>query len=299
MKYLAIGGVATAASLVALLSSAPAFAYCRTTTCDPQTECDYDARGCTDVGLPLAWKSGCVPYSVHKKASPARNIDYDEVHEITERAFERWTRANCDGDTPSLAVRDMSPANCSEPEYNSNDPNANVIMFRDSNWPYAGASATLALTTITFNYETGEIFDADIEVNSFKTPLTTSDSVVNFDLESIITHEAGHFLGLSHSHIPSATMFVEYAHGDLSFRDLESDDEEGICAAYPPNRQVSNKACAPRHGFSPDCAEPEDSGCAIANAPTGSKRAWPFAMALAVAAGLGVRKRRRRLTPAA
>lgn len=299
MKRLAMGAGAALAGLVALLSAAPAFAYCRTTTCDPQTECDYDSRFCTDVGLPLAWKSGCVSYSVQQDASPERNIDYDEIHDIAERAFDRWTNADCGGDAPSLSTSDMSPVNCGEPQYNSNDPNANVIMFRDSNWPYDGANATLALTTITFNYETGEIFDADIEVNSFKTPLTTSNTVVDFDLESIITHEAGHFLGLSHSHIPSATMFIEYERGDLSFRDLESDDVDGICAAYPPNRKIASDECRPRHGFSPDCAEPRDDGCAIANTPTGSTRTWPLVFALAAAAALGLRRDRRRVTPAA
>ena len=251
----------------------------------------------TSVGLPLTWKSGCVSYSVQRDASPTRNIDYDTIHAIAERSFDRWTQAECRGGKPSLTTSNMSPVNCSEPEYNSNDPNANVIMFRDKDWPYEGASATLALTTITFNYETGEIFDADIEVNSFKTPLTTSNTVVNFDLESIITHEAGHFLGLSHSHIGSATMFVEYQRGDLSFRDLESDDQEGICAAYPPDRDISNDDCRPRHGFSRDCAPPAESGCSIAATPTGASRGWPLALALALGVGLGLG--RRRVKPAA
>jgi len=284
-----------ALGLGALLYSAPAQAFCRTTTCDPYTDCEYDAQGCTTVGIPLAWKSGCVSYSVHHSASPARHVDYDTIHEITERAFDRWTNADCRGDEPSLRTSDLSPAKCGEPEYNSNDANANVIMFRDDVWPYEDANATLALTTITFNYETGEIFDADIEVNSYKTPITTSDTVVDFDLESIITHEAGHFLGLSHSHLSSATMFVEYERGDLSFRDLGSDDEDGICAAYPPGRDTSGD-CKPRHGFSADCAPPPDDGCSIATAPSGSPRAWPLMLALVL--GVVHLGRRRRVNQA-
>ena len=291
MKKLAARWALGAVSLAALFSTTPAFAFCRTTTCD-QSECVYDRLGCATVGIPLSWKSGCVSYSVQKNASPERNIDYDEIHDIAERAFDRWTRVDCDGGSPSLDTSDMSPVNCNEPEYNSNDPNANVIMFRDKDWPYEGANATLALTTITFNYETGEIFDADIEVNSFKTPLTTSDTVVDFDLESIITHEAGHFLGLSHSHISDATMFTEYEHGDLSFRDLEQDDEAGICATYPPNRDIKSDECRPRHGFSTDCAPPPDDGCAVATTPTSSSRAWPLALPLVVGLGIALRRRR-------
>jgi len=290
MKKLAACWALGAVSLAALFSTTPAFAFCRTTTCD-QSECEYDGLGCATVGLPLSWKSGCVSYSVQKNASPGRDVDYDTIHDIAERAFDRWIGVDCDGGSPSLDTSDMSPVNCGEPEYNSNDPNANVIMFRDKDWPYEGANATLALTTITFNYETGEIFDADIEVNSFKTPLTTSNSVVDFDLESIITHEAGHFLGLSHSHIPDATMFVEYERGDLSFRDLEKDDKDGICAAYPPDRDTPTDDCRPRHGFSPDCAPPPDDGCTIASTRTGSSRAWPLMLGLVVGAlGLGRRR---------
>ena len=278
--------------LAAFVYSPEAQAFCRTTTCDPQTECNYDSRGCTDVGLPLVWKGGCVSYSVQRDASPARNVDYDTIHEIVGKSFERWTDADCGGDAPSLSTSDLSPVNCSEPEYNSNNPNANVIMFRDDDWPYAGANATLALTTITFNFETGEIFDADIEVNSFKTRLSTSDSVVEFDLEAIITHEAGHFLGLSHSHITDSTMFVEYEKGDLSFRDLSSDDEAGMCAAYPPDRKVPGGDCRPRHGFSPDCRPPPDEGCAFQATPESPAPAWPLVALLVIGVPLGLRRRR-------
>src|SRR5690606_21413887 len=158
--------------------------YCRTTTCDPSVDCEYDSRGCTTVGLPLEWKRGCVSFSLHRDGSPKRSVSYDTAHALATRAFDSWVDADCDGHSPSLEVADMSPVLCGEPEYNSDHGNANVIMFRDNDWPYAGANATLALTTITFNYETGEIFDADIEVNSFRTPLTTSNVGVEFDLES-------------------------------------------------------------------------------------------------------------------
>jgi MYXO-CTERM domain-containing protein len=238
----------------------------------------------------LAWKGGCVSYSVQADASPARNVDYDAIHAIVERAFDRWTNADCGGDVPSLTSLDLGPVDCSVPEYNSNNPNANVVMFRDTDWPYEDPGATLALTTVTFNTETGEIFDADIEVNSFKTPLSTSDTAVVFDLESIITHEAGHFLGLSHSHIEGATMFTPYIRGDVSFRDLSADDEQGMCAAYPPERKASANDCRPRHGFSPECAGPPDTGCACRTTPEGPVPAWPLALLLMVGAPLGLRR---------
>lgn len=279
------------------LSYSPlAGAFCRTTTCDPATECDYDGRGCATVGEPLAWKRSCVSYSVQKDGSPKRNISYSRAHELTEEAFERWTEPNCDGERPSLNAVDASPVSCSEPEYNSGDPNANVIMFRDVDWPYAGANATLALTTITFNFQTGEIFDADIEVNSFKTPLTTSDIAVEFDLASILTHEIGHFLGLSHSHVEDSTMFLEYRPGDKTLRELDADDVAGICAAYPPDRRTTSNDCEPRHGFSGDCRRPPDDGCsfrAVPNPDNAWFALWPTGIALSAACIRRARRQRR------
>jgi hypothetical protein len=282
------------AGSITLMHAESARAYCQTTTCDPATECKYDRTGCATVGLPLQWKKGCVTYSVHRAGSPTRNISYDRAHSITERAFGRWLDAECEGGSPSLRASDKSPVSCDEPEYNSSDGNANIIMFRDDDWPYAGANATLALTTITFNFETGEIFDADIEINSFKTPLTTGDVAVDFDLESIITHETGHFLGLSHSHVPDATMYLEYGAGDITLRDLEPDDVAGICATYPPNRQVLSQDCTPRHGFSPECSRPkDDGGCALRpGSPSSTAHAWPLAL-LAWLVARAARRRKR------
>jgi hypothetical protein len=136
-------------------------------------------------------------------------------------------------------------------------------MFRDNNWPYAGANATLALTTITFNFDTGEIFDADVEINSANTPLTTSANATRFDLDSILTHEIGHFLGLSHSADRNSTMYREYTQRDISLRDLEPDDEDGICAMYPRNRPFERSTCEPRHGFSSKCAPTRSGGCTL------------------------------------
>lgn len=285
---------AFAAGLTLAVSAPPAGAFCRTTTCDRDTECEYDARGCATVGIPLVWKRGCVSYSVHRDASPKRGIDYDTSHAIAERAFARWTSADCGSDRPSIGVADLSPANCGEPEYNSSSPNANVIMFRDGDWPEEYDPAAVAHTVVTFNTETGEIFDADIEVNSFDTRLTTDDANVHFDLESIIVHETGHFLGLDHSHLGDATMFFRQSRGDLSLRDLASDDADGICSLYPPGRHVSNDDCRPRHGFSPDCGRSEDRGCAIAGRAGGANRAWPITLVAALGAAFGVRRRRRR-----
>ena len=114
--------------------------------------------------------------------------------------------ARCDlpGTTlhPSIQLDDaFGPVGCKESEYNQGDGNANIILFRDTSWPYDGASHVLALTTVSFGVKSGQIVDVDIEVNSTVHLGVNEDPEGNYDLQSILTHEVGHFLGLAHSAI--------------------------------------------------------------------------------------------------
>src|ERR1019366_8185381 len=51
-----------------------------------------------------------------------------------------------------------------------------------------------------------------------------------YDLGSILTHEAGHFLGLAHTADTSAVMYASYSPGATV---LTPDDVAGICSIYP------------------------------------------------------------------
>ena len=138
------------------------------------------------------------------------------------------------GSSPSLEMNvSPAPIRCDQQEYNQEDGNANAWLFLDDAWPYEGRGHQLALTTLTFNVDNGEIFDVDIEINSFQFTITVGDDGVQADLQSVATHEAGHFFGLSHSNVQGATMRPQYSEGDTSLRSLESDDIAGICCALP------------------------------------------------------------------
>ena len=95
----------------------------------------------------------------------------------------------------------------------------------------------------------GQILDADIYFSpadpntTFATPQALSSSPKAYDLESILTHELGHFLGFSHSAIWSAMMFpYAPAPGTISGTrpsmqqpdaPLADDDRTGLRVLYP------------------------------------------------------------------
>jgi len=267
------------------LGSSGAVAFCRAVSSSAPAGYDPAVQGCFAPtsgpgSYDLYWKNLCVGYSVQRDASPLRHITLDQARQVAAAAFEQWSSAACDGGAPSVQVRDLGPVDCSEVQYNSAQPNQHVIVFRDDGWPYSDSSNTLGLTTITFDATDGEIFDADTELNShdYNLVLGSAAPIDSYDLASVITHEAGHFLGLAHSGDRAAVMYAHYHPGSSA---LTSDDTAGICSAYPGGgvRETSSGALSggtcdptPRHGFSTACAS-ADAGAdmtAIADAGGGS-----------------------------
>lgn len=306
-------------------ASRRASAYCRTQTCplpadfypSPSGACvpaDFN-QYCASlsppiVPVPLWWHGALVSYDIQRSASKA--LSYDQVAPVIARAFATWTGTTCSGGgRVSIDVVDLGPVDCDQVQYNSDQGNAHVIVFHDDYWPHNDPYNTLALTTITFDHETGEVFDADMEINA-TVPLTVADPVPpgGYDFQSIVTHEAGHFLGMAHSGDMSATMFYYYAPGSISQRKLTTDDVDAVCSTYLPDgsRAVDAKVIAggkvlespanptPRHGFQSQCAKPQGEGCAVAAGVASAS--WPCtnaaAAASAIAAAIWTKRARRR-----
>jgi MYXO-CTERM domain-containing protein len=280
-----------ALGVAAAIAATPAAAFCRSTTCTG--DCARDDDGCKTTGAKLFWPGVCVGVSLQRDGSI--NIPIDDVRDVVAASFATWSALDCDGAAATISFSELADVSCHETEFNKAAPNANVILFQDTQWHYKGVDNTLAKTTVTFDGETGEILDADIEINHAYNELTVSDSAVVFDLQSVLTHEIGHFIGLDHSPDPDATMFAGYDEGSTSLRTLEADDVAAACAAYPPTRSGKCEP-TPRNGLGDACgvaAAPtssggETSGCAIAPAPA----TVPSLLSL-LGLGLALRVRRR------
>lgn len=244
-----LGGIALGGAV--LLWGTPAHAYCLTTTCDTQMEtCDIDSDGCSADGIPLTWSSLCLYYGVQQDGSDRRQISASTTSNLMEQSFDAWMNADCGSATPPFVVQSIGEIGCDQPEFNCDpdDHNTNTVMFRDDVWHYD--SAALAITTLTVDVRDGTILDADMEVNTLGFNFSVGDGLVNNDLLSVLTHESGHFLGLSHSNVGGSTMYPGYSSRETTQRSLDPDDIAGICEIYPPDRSIT---CAPAVAQSTEC----------------------------------------------
>jgi hypothetical protein len=291
--------------LAVALAPGEAAAFCRTTTVPVAPNFQPSREKCWDQGNPLFWKNACISYDLHRASS--KQVSYDDAADHVTRAFTRWTGASCPTkgeftSRVSIDVRDFGPVECGAVKYNQDFGNQNVIVFRDDKWDKNDSSNTLALTTVTFNPDTGEIYDADMEVNTHEHPVTVRDPVpaTGYDFASIMTHETGHFLGLAHSGEPRATMYANYQPGATAMRNLTQDDIAGICTVYRPDgsravlagKQTKGDVCdpTPRHGFARECAPPAKK-CAYAPPAPGGSGAGGTWLVAAVAVAIARRRR--------
>lgn len=244
---------ALAWGLVVVVAGGRGLAFCRTSVCSGKGTsqlCTPPTSG--DCGIPLYWPDPCVGFSVQKNAS--RQVSFSAAETTLRQAFDTWMNAPCTGGkTPRLAVVEALPVTCDRHEYNKTTGNANIILFRDEKWPHN--AALLALTTVTYDLDTGAIYDADMELNAESYDFTVGDAKIETDLLSVVTHEAGHFLGLAHAQDVDTVMFPAYVPQSIAQRSLSADDIAGICAIYPPGDMAATCDPIPRNGFSAHCAD--------------------------------------------
>ncbi len=276
--------------LLALLGHArAAHAYCYTTTCTEVYECEGEPA--PDECKVLGWASRCVGYAVQK--DDRDGIDADTLEEIVEIAFDTWQSADCGDGTPGFVVQNLGQVSCDKQQYNLDAGNASIILMRVKDWPYG--SERLALTTTNFDPETGDLRDADMEINGFDYDFTVSDEEVEYDLLSVVTHEVGHFLGMNHSPVDAATMTPTASFGTTDLRSLDPDDVAGICLLYPPD-DAPKKTCnpLPKHGFSPYCRDDQPEGSCNAGRVLSDDARPPVLVGLTLGLAALVRRRRRR-----
>ena len=108
--------------------------------------------------------------------------------------------------------------------YPQNDGLCRIYKTRLGNFNY------VAQNTWWYNRTTGATSSSDIDVNANYSWANGAYSGC-YDLQTIVLHEIGHSVGLSHSSNSSAVMYA-YAYTNTLKRTLHSDDINGVRSIY-------------------------------------------------------------------
>lgn len=154
-----------------------------------------------------------IQWSVAKFPLPA-TIDSAVVRSIPA-SFEKFDRARTTWQVVGSDVAFQRPVvgSAAAGKDGVNGISVNDKLFEDSGF--------LAYTTTWFD-DSGSIQEADIQIDS--------QSIAGYDIQSLIEHELGHFLGLDHSGVVGAVMYPYIAKSPVP---LDSDDRLTLSAIYP------------------------------------------------------------------
>ena len=288
--------VAIAIALCSLPFDAQAF--CRAMTCNPAKEtCEVDDRGCVTSGTALRWPAERMPLVFRFQQQHSARLVPEETTAAVRAAFHRWSDVVCpDGRRTSLRFAEGEDLVADKPlEPAAPRPEPFGIYFRDRGWPHPSGDDQTAPTTIDFAPSSGTILYADIEVNTTACTFATRDAGEGIVLQTVVTHEVGHFIGLGHGREPNTIMAGHLcdsgdrcARDRVSSRRLATDDIAAVCTLYPPDAERSGPA--PPSNPAPSCT---------VHALSASPRALPlFVLARAGLALIRRNTRNRRRGPA-
>jgi IPT/TIG domain/Matrixin len=168
------------------------------------------------------WQSLPVAYRINVLGLPS-STNGSEFNAI-EKAFDTWQNIS----TSTIAFTYQGTTTIQ----NGGSDGTNVMSFRDEDYPFASGVIAITLSTSS----SGHFTDADILFNPALS-FSTSGATGTFDIQAIATHEIGHFLGLDHTAIVSATMNPTVVPPPDLFdpypRFLRSDDIIGASSLYP------------------------------------------------------------------
>jgi hypothetical protein len=125
---------------------------------------------------------------------------------------------------------------CNQSTKNEND-NLNTIVLLTEDWPFDNAAIAVTRNFYVAGEEAnaGMILDSDILLNGKNFSFTTTGESGKHDIQNIVTHEIGHFLGFGHEVNPAdpeATMYASANAGETKKRTLANNDISVLRLAY-------------------------------------------------------------------
>jgi MYXO-CTERM domain-containing protein len=256
-------------------------------------------RSRTSTGTPLAWEHAWRGMMIG--GGPRAEISDGELLDTLRRAMANWNDRIASCGEITLSIDEGEGAD--DVAYDGQ----NTLLWRTAGFcddpdnvrrDVCAAPEAAAITTMFFvdkpgDPRDGEIVDADMVLNAIDYQFSTTGAADRIDLEAVLTHELGHFLGLGHTchtdrasaqpldavgqPVPlcfpvsqldegtlSATMFNFISRGETSKRDPLEDEWRGLCEIYSGHDGSCDPSVAPRGC---GCATGGGTGAQLAGLP--------------------------------
>ena len=190
----------------------------------------------------LSWASGNMLVDFFVKNRAVADISVDQTVGVLRASYETWE--SLESSTIAFNFGGITEA---EPFVMFDF--INTLGFSEVGDPEFEDAGVLGITTWVFDTRNGEIVESDIIFNSeIPWSVAPSGQSGRFDLQSVATHEIGHFLGLGHSATGvmetrnfrrklldgSAVMYpFAFPPGSVIGRSVTSDELVGASVLYP------------------------------------------------------------------
>jgi hypothetical protein len=185
---------------------------------------------------PLKWNASRVRWFATDRGTAG--VSASQFQAAVERAFATWD------EVPTASITFQFAGFTSATPFE--DDGVSVLGFESE----PDLDRVLGATTFVVDDVTGAIVESDVFFNSvFAWSTATAGEAGRFDLQSVATHEIGHFVGLGHSAIgetevqpqggrrvlaSGAVMFpIALGRGVTADRELQPDDIAGVSDLYP------------------------------------------------------------------
>lgn len=191
----------------------------------------------TQSNAQVKWNFSPASFPVQWSLNPSTGSNITggrSVADVVQSSFNTWTTA------PNAAV--LVTRGPDSTKVANADDGVNLISFGCSGCDFSKDAETLAVTFTTAQDAAGqpddhggttafagELIDADILFNP-NAKFATDSSGTGQDLQTVATHEIGHFLGMDHTAVVKAIMFPFAPAVETT---LSYDDVVGISQIYP------------------------------------------------------------------
>ncbi|MBX7099588.1 MAG: matrixin family metalloprotease [Myxococcaceae bacterium] len=157
-------------------------------------------------------------------------VSYANALTAMRASFATWTKSQVSGTLWDSVEGAQFSSPSGRAAIDGND-GKNLVLFING---WTQGSQTLGVTW-TSTFSSGQIVNADMELNNKDVAWFVGNAVQGrIDVQSVVTHEAGHFLGLDHTafNVADAVMNPATAPGDIK-RTLRLKDIQDVTAVYP------------------------------------------------------------------